>query len=49
MRSNIISLVCVATLGTKNRGTGATLVHKVEPGASSQVVLIVDWGVEKEA
>ena len=93
MRSNIISLVCVATLGTKNRGTGArrealggrgfhyladlvlrsgqtylgdvvamggrpvgrgvggnrALVHKVEPGASSQVVLIVDWGVEKEA
>ena len=95
MRSNIISLVCVATLGTKNRGTGArrdglslggrgfhyladlvlrsgqtylgdvvamggrpvgrgvggnrALVHKVEPGASSQVVLIVDWDVEEDA
>ena len=33
------------------RGVGGNraLVHKVEPGASSQVVLIVDWGVEREA
>ena len=51
LRSGQTYLGDVVAMGGRpvGRGVGGdrALVHKVEPGASSQVVLIVDWGVEK--
>ena len=51
LRSGQTYLGDVVAMGGRpvGRGVGGNraLVHKVEPGASSQVVLIVDWGVEK--
>ena len=53
LRSGQTYLGDVVAMGGRpvGRGVGGNraLVHKVEPGESSQVVLIVDWGVEKEA
>ena len=53
LRSGQTYLGDVVAMGGRpvGRGVGGdrALVHKVEPGASSQVVLIVDWGVEREA
>ena len=53
LRSGQTYLGDVVAMGGRpvGRGVGGNraLVHKVEPGASSQVVLIVDWRVEKEA
>ena len=53
LRSGQTYLGDVVAMGGRpvGRGVGGNraLVHKVEPGASSQVVLIVDWGVEEDA
>ena len=51
LRSGQTYLGDVVAMGGRpvGRGVGGNraLVHKVEPGGSSQVVLIVDWWVEK--
>ena len=53
LRSGQTYLGDVVAMGGRpvGRGVGGNraLVHKVEPGASSQVVLIVDWDVEEDA
>ena len=53
LRSGQTYLGDVVAMGGRSVGRGVggnrALVYKVEPGASSQVVLIVDWRVEKEA
>ena len=53
LRSGQTYLGDAVAMGGRSVGRGVggnrALVHKVEPGASSQVVLIVDWGVEREA
>ena len=53
LRSGQTYLGDVVAMGGRpvGRGVGGdrALVHKVEPGESSQVVLIVDWDVEEDA
>ena len=52
LRSGQTYLGDVVTMGGRSVGRGVggnrALVHKVEPGASSQVVLIVDWDVKEK-